>query len=357
MSMLVQCGGCRTQLVLPPGAQSIQCAICRHVTPIAYGRAAPALSAPQVNNPYGSGLQHPQYTPTPPNAHGQKKAVLVGINYKFSRHQLKGCINDSNCMRHLLTTKFNFPAASILTLTEDQTNPLMKPTRYNMHMAMVWLVQGCQAGDSLVFHFSGHGSQQRDYSGEELDGMNETLCPVDFETAGMITDDEINNTIVRPIPHGVRLHAIIDACHSGTVLDLPWLCKFNRYGQFTWEDHRPRSGVWKGTSGGVAYSFSGCDDHQTSADTSALSRVTSTGAMTFCFIQAIERGHAQTYGSLLCAMRDAIRTTNVNSGMGAGPVTSLLEMLVQGGSTTGGLTQEPQLTAADMFDINSPFHL
>lgn len=115
-----------------------------------------------------------------------------------------------------------------LYCTEDQTNPLMKPTRYNMHMAMVWLVQGCQAGDSLVFHFSGHGSQQRDYSGEELDGMNETLCPVDFETAGMITDDEINNTIVRPIPHGVRLHAIIDACHSGTVLDLPWLCKFNR---------------------------------------------------------------------------------------------------------------------------------
>lgn len=64
MSMLVQCGGCRTQLVLPPGAQSIQCAICRHVTPIAYGRAAPALTAPQVNNPYGSGIQHPQYTPT-----------------------------------------------------------------------------------------------------------------------------------------------------------------------------------------------------------------------------------------------------------------------------------------------------
>lgn len=104
----------------------------------------------------------------------------------------------------------------------------MKPTRYNMHMAMVWLVQGCNAGDSLVFHYSGHGSQQRDYSGEELDGMNETLCPLDFETAGMITDDEINDTIVKPLPHGVRLHAIIDACHSGTVLDLPWLCRFNR---------------------------------------------------------------------------------------------------------------------------------
>lgn len=64
MSMLVNCGGCRTSLVLPPGAQSIQCAICRHVTPIAYGRAAPALTAPQISNPYGNASQHPQYTPT-----------------------------------------------------------------------------------------------------------------------------------------------------------------------------------------------------------------------------------------------------------------------------------------------------
>ena len=42
----------------------------------------------------------------------------------------------------------------------------------------------------------------------------------------------------------------------------------NRSGQYIWEDHRPRSGVWKGTSGGEVISFSGCDDDQTSADTS-----------------------------------------------------------------------------------------
>lgn len=34
-----------------------------------------------------------------------------------------------------------------------------------------------------------------------------------------------------------------------------------------WEDHRPRSGAWKGTNGGEVISFSGCDDHQKSADT------------------------------------------------------------------------------------------
>ena len=44
-----------------------------------------------------------------------------------------------------------------------------------------------------------------------------------------------------------------------------------RTGQYVWEDHRPRSGVWKGTSGGEAISFSGCDDNQTSADTSVSS--------------------------------------------------------------------------------------
>lgn len=38
-----------------------------------------------------------------------------------------------------------------------------------------------------------------------------------------------------------------------------------------WEDHRPRSGRWKGTSGGEVISFSGCDDNQTSADTSVTS--------------------------------------------------------------------------------------
>ncbi len=117
----------------------------------------------------------------------------------------------------------------VLQMAEEQQNPTMRPTRYNIHMAMVWLVQGCQPGDSLVFHYSGHGSQQRDYAGEEQDGYNETICPIDFETQGMIVDNEINDTIVKPLPYGVRLNAIIDACHSGTVLDLPYVCRFNRF--------------------------------------------------------------------------------------------------------------------------------
>ncbi|AQL05569.1 Putative metacaspase family protein [Zea mays] len=398
MMMLIDCSGCRTPLQLPHGAPCIRCAICGAVTHIA--------PAPPAEPNRGAVQPAPGWAPPPPPVHGRKRAVVCGISYRYSRHELKGCINDAKCMRHLLMTRFNFPDDSIIMLNEEQTDPYKIPTKHNIRMAMYWLVQGCQPGDSLVFHYSGHGSQQRNYSGDEVDGFDETLCPLDFETQGMILDDEINTALVRPLPHGVKLHALIDACHSGTALDLPYLCRMNRSGQYVWEDHRPRSGVWKGTSGGEAISFSGCDDDQTSADTSvssrstpqqfiavmsmcyslnyeaslfkglladhlfmqflvyylfdqALSKITSTGAMTFCFIQAIERGQGTTYGSILNSMRSTIRNTGDSAGVGGGAVTSLITMLLTGGSlSAGGLRQEPQLTACEPFDVYAkPFSL
>ena len=72
----------------------------------------------------------------------------------------------------------------------------------------------------------------------------------------------------------------------------------------------------------------------------ALSKITSTGAMTFCFIQALEGGHGATYGSILTAMRNAIRNVGSGGGGGGDVVTSLITMLVSGGSVSaGGLRQ------------------
>ena len=50
--------------------------------------------------------------------------------------------------------------------------------------------------------------------------MNETILPSDFQKAGMITDDQISDTIVKPLPEGVRMTAVMDCCHSGTGMDL-----------------------------------------------------------------------------------------------------------------------------------------
>ena len=78
-----------------------------------------------------------------------------------------------------------------------------------------------------MFYFSGHGSQQINYNGDEIDGYDETFCPMEYQTEGIILDDEISETIVRPLPPGVKLHAIIDACHSGTMLDRPFLYRMD----------------------------------------------------------------------------------------------------------------------------------
>ena len=50
---------------------------------------------------------------------------------------------------------------------------------------MHWLVRGAQPNDSLFFHYSGHGSQTYDSDGDEVDGNDETICPVDYNSAGM----------------------------------------------------------------------------------------------------------------------------------------------------------------------------
>lgn len=71
--------------------------------------------------------------------------------------------------------------------------------------------------------FPGHGGQTQDTDGDEDDGYDEVIYPVDFEQAGHIVDDEIHFRVVKPLQQGVRLTAIFDSCHSATVMDLPYV--------------------------------------------------------------------------------------------------------------------------------------
>lgn len=59
--------------------------------------------------------------------------------------------------------------------------------------------------------------------GDEEDGYDEVIYPVDFRQVGHITDDEMHRIMVQPLSAGVRLTAIFDSCHSGTALDLPYI--------------------------------------------------------------------------------------------------------------------------------------
>jgi hypothetical protein len=156
-------------------------------------------------------------------------------------------------------------------------------------------------------------------------------------------------------------------------MDLAFLSKGkNHAGKWVWEDQRRR--VYKGTSGGECICFSGCDDSQTSADTSSLSGdSTSTGAVTFAFIKAIEEAIAArrpaTYDSLMGSMNRTLRPSGGSGGGryggGGGSIFGLgggglLDMFYGGGNEPyrrSGFTQVPQISASHPFDMNRPFHM
>merc|ERR1712137_1430591 len=67
----------------------------------------------------------------------------------------------------------------------------------------------------------------KDRDGDEEDKFDETMVPLDYASAGQIPDDEINRELVLDLPEGCCLTAVMDCCHSGSILDLPYTLKVN----------------------------------------------------------------------------------------------------------------------------------
>lgn len=111
---------------------------------------------------------------------------------------MRGCINDVKNIRGFLESQY--PLDEIRILTDDQSDPQGKPTRANIIKGFQWLRAGASPGDSLILHYSGHGGSVKDTDGDEEDGMDETLCPVDYASAGVIVDDEVHAVLVRGLP-------------------------------------------------------------------------------------------------------------------------------------------------------------
>lgn len=224
-----------------------------------------------------------------------KKALLIGINYKGSDAELRGCINDIKNIQTILTNNCDYSANNIRVLTEEQN---FKPTRNNIESNINWLVSNCMPGDTLIFYYSGHGSNIEDHSGDESDKRDEVLVPLDYEKNGVITDDWLYQNMISKIPSNVKLWGFTDCCHSGTMVDL----KYNYKSLCTYRKGSIRRGIpyvfsdWtdrfsfsleksKDISGNVCF-FSGCQDQQTSADANINRQFQ--GAFTYCLIEFIK---------------------------------------------------------------------
>jgi len=209
---------------------------------------------------------------------------------------------------------------------------------------MDWLVS--EPGTCNFLHYSGHGGQVRDPTGNHPSGVLDTICPVDFQTGGQIDSDTLHEHLVSRLPPNSTLFVILDCCHSGSALELPFVYRSDDDGNVNLMDNvkqgiqllgEANDLVFGGFSfnklaevqdlyGGAtsffrgfkhmgesqpsgldedndysAYSrehktvtmFSGCRDDQTSADSSING--TSEGAMSWAFLETMKQNPNPTY--------------------------------------------------------------
>jgi hypothetical protein len=144
----------------------------------------------------------------------RKLAVLIGIDDYQVVNDLRGAVNDVRLMRELLVGSYGFAGDDVLMLENKQAT----------HAAIVGairsaLIAKATAGDVVVIHFSGHGSQMRDaVGGDEIDGWDETLVAYDSRTPGIfdVSDDEVNELLIELAQKTENITVILDSCHSGS---------------------------------------------------------------------------------------------------------------------------------------------
>jgi len=223
-----------------------------------------------------------------------KNALLIGCNYIGTQYQLSGCINDVENIQTKLKTQYGFN--NILIMSDNTSK---KPTKVNILDEIKNLLTNANSGDKLFLAFSGHGTYMKDTSGDEKDGLDELFVPLDFNC---ISDDEIKTFINNNLKKDVTLFALFDCCHSGTLLDL-------RYQYFDSENYDNASENTKETETiGNVIMISGCRDKQTSAD--AYINSTFQGAMTWAFLDTVNKNPNLSWKELITSMRSSLKTSN-----------------------------------------------
>jgi hypothetical protein len=234
-----------------------------------------------------------------------KFALLIGINYYNTENQLYGCINDVIMMRKYLIEHKGYLSENISVLRDDNTK-FSVPNKINIMNEISNLIQKANLNNSseIFFHYSGHGTYMKDTKLnlndqlDEKDKRDEYICPVDLDC---ISDDQMRNELNK-LNNNTILYSVMDCCHSGTNLDLPYTYSCNNNKLVIFENNSSVT-VYKNLLTKKIYSISGCRDDQTSADAynvyqpytdpsnndfTVSSSNLSGGALTSCLLQVLK---------------------------------------------------------------------
>jgi len=272
----------------------------------------PSTNIPSTNIPSTSiPSTNISSTNIPQTLSSNRNALLIGMNYPGTTYQLSGCVNDINTIEKLLIDKFNFK--NIVKLHDSSS---ILPTKINIILQLKLLLTQSNSGDVLFFHYSGHGSQIKDINGDETDGMDEVIIPVDyFSNNSIIVDDDIKGIIQENLKEGVKLIVLMDCCNSGTIFDLKYNYDSN------WNQVVNNKSL--DTKGDIIL-ISGCSDSQKSYDT---------------YVNSIYQG------STTRSFNETIKTTITWKQM----INDMRQILINSGLSV----QVPQISSGRPFDINN----
>ncbi|KAF8258290.1 caspase domain-containing protein [Lactarius quietus] len=158
------------------------------------------------------------------------KALLIGINYTSPAgdneqgrrpRALTGPVNDAKGVKKVLIEVFRYKERDIFLMTDEESNrdTARWPSQANILQALQDLVRDASKGDAFVFFYAGHSGQQPATTDQnEVNGLEEySIMTCDYKK---ILDSSLRQYLVDPLPAETRLTAILDSCHSGSLLHL-----------------------------------------------------------------------------------------------------------------------------------------
>ena len=144
-----------------------------------------------------------------------KYALVIGVSdYQYFEDEpggdLPGAANDARAFTDVLIGRLGVPESNIhMVLDLDATRARIQ------HEMTEWLPSVLRPGDLVWIFFAGHGSQTWDVTGDEADGLDETVCPTDVSPDrpnADIRDDELDRWL-SGLP-AAEVILIWDKCHA-----------------------------------------------------------------------------------------------------------------------------------------------
>ena len=153
----------------------------------------------------------------------RKRAFMVGASHYDTELTGYQWNNINGVEDVLLLSSFLQKQGFNLTMILDE-----KATYDNIVQQLTHFISKTKKGDVVYIHFSTHGQPVEDKNGDEADGWDESIVPIDafkiyrkgvYEGKKHLTDDQLNTHFVelrKKIGTAGFLYVVIDACHAGT---------------------------------------------------------------------------------------------------------------------------------------------